>query len=253
MTVTILTGASAGLGQEFFKVLTEQGPKTDEIWLIARRKDRLEQLAATCPHQKVRVLPLDLTQWEDLARLEQILNTEKPEVKTLINNAGFGKMGYVYELSAADQGGMVDLNVRSLTEMSRMVIPFMQKGSFILNVCSIASFVPNPRMTVYSSTKAYVLSFSKGLREELKPLGINVCALCPGPMRTEFLAVAGIGEGSSKTFDTLPYAKPAKVAKKALYWAGKGKAVYTPLVFFKFYRILSKFLPHSLLMKLSKV
>lgn len=253
MTVTILTGASAGLGQEFFKALTANGAKTDEIWLVARRKERLEALAASCPHQKVRIFPLDLTKWEDLSALEQILKNEKPIVKTLINNAGFGKMGYVHELSAADQGGMIDLNVRGLTEMSRMVIPFMQKGSYILNVCSIASFVPNPRMTVYSSTKAYVLSFSKGLREELKPMGINVCALCPGPMRTEFLSVAGIGEGSSKTFDTLPYAAPAKVARKALFWAGKGKAVYTPLAFFKFYRILAKFLPHSLLMKLSKV
>ena len=253
MTVAILTGASAGLGQSFFKELTANGPQVDEIWLIARRRERLEEMAAGCPDKKVRVLPMDLTAAESFDRLDTLLKAEQPDVKVLINNAGFGKMGNVEDLSADEQGGMVDLNVRALTVLSAMVLPFMQKGAYILNVCSIASFVPNPRMTVYSSTKAYVMSFSKGLREEVKKRGVNVLALCPGPMHTEFLPVAGIGKGSSKTFDTLPYANPDRVAKKALKSAKNGRAVYTPLVFFKFYRILAKLLPHSLLMKVSKV
>ncbi len=253
MTVAILTGASAGLGQSFFKALTVNGPAVDEIWLIARRRERLEEIAAAYPDKKVRVLCLDLTAVESFKQLETLLATERPDVRVLINNAGFGKMGYVEELSPAEQGGMVDLNVRALTVLSAMVLPYMQKGAFILNVCSIASFVPNPRMTVYSSTKAYVLSFSKGLREETKKRGVNVLALCPGPMHTEFLPVAGIEKGSSKTFDTLPYANPDKVATAALKSAQKGRAVYTPLAFFKFYRVLAKLLPHGLLMKVSKV
>ncbi len=253
MTVAILTGASAGLGKSFFKALTATGAPADEIWLIARRRERLEELAATCDVCKVRVLPLDLTAAESLDTLSDLLKTEQPQVRLLINNAGFGKMGYVQELSPKVQGDMVDLNCRALTALTATVLPYMQKGGAVLNVCSIASFVPNPRMTVYASTKAYVLSFSKGLREELKPHGIHVLALCPGPMDTEFLPVAGIESGSSKTFDTLPYANPDKVAATALKRALQGKGSYTPLLLFKVYRVLAKLLPHTLLMKVSKV
>ncbi len=252
MEIAVLTGASAGLGKAFFDAYLQIGPKVDEIWLIARRRERLEALAASTD-QKVRVLPLDLVQEESITALKDLLETEKPAVKALINNAGFGKMGYVYDLSPAEQGGMVDLNCRALTQLSALFAPYMQKGGYILNVCSIASFVPNPRMTVYSSTKAYVMSFSRGLREELKPKGVNVLALCPGPMSTEFLPIAGIGAGDSKTFDTLPYAGPAKVAKAALKHAAKGHAVYTPKLLFKVYRILAKIVPHRWLMKVSKV
>lgn len=253
MKVAVLTGASAGLGRSFFKVLTAQGPLVDEIWLIARRRERLEEMAAAYPDKKVRVLCMDLTAEESFTELEALLAAEKPDVKVLINNAGFGRMGYVEALSPTEQAGMIDLNNRAPTVLSALFLPYMQRGAFILNVCSIASFVPTPRMTVYASTKAYVLSFSKGLREELKPRGINVLALCPGPMQTEFLPVAGIGKGDSKTFDLLPYAKPDRVAAAAVRSAAKGKAVYTPLVLFKLYRVLAKLLPHNLLMKVSRV
>ncbi len=252
MEIAVLTGASAGLGKAFFEAFLQSGTTVDEIWLIARRKERLEALAAST-ERKVRVLPLDLTKADSFDTLNTLLETEKPQVKALINNAGFGKMGYVDELSPKEQGDMVDLNCRALTVLSALFAPFMQRGGYILNVCSIASFVPNPRMTVYSSTKAYVMSFSRGLREELKPKGINVLALCPGPMSTEFLPIAGIGAGDSKTFDTLPYADPEKVAKAALKHAKAGHAVYTPKMLFKVYRILAKLLPHRWLMKVSKV
>lgn len=252
MGVIILTGASAGLGQSFFKALTGDNG-TDEIWLIARRRERLEALAQTCKHRKVRVFPLDLTDADGMQAFADTLDAEKPQVTALINNAGFGKMGYVRDLSPAVQGDMVDLNCRALTALTATVLPYMLKGSFILNVCSIAAYVPTPRMTVYGATKSFVLSFSKGLRAELKPHGINVLALCPGPMRTEFLAVADIGVGASKTFDTLPYANPDKVAAVALKRAKCGKGRYTPLLLFKVYRVLSKLAPHSLLMHFSKV
>ena len=107
-------------------------------------------------------------------------------------------------------------------------------------------------MTVYCSTKAYVLSFTKSLRFELRGTGINVCAVCPGPMATEFLDVAGISGGKSKTFETLPYCDPDKVAAGALKAASAGRNVYTPRAFFKFYRFLAKILPHSLVMRMSK-
>ncbi len=250
MTVTVLTGASSGLGKAFFEALCADVP-TDEIWVIARRRERLEALAAAHPQRAVRILPLDLTKDESFAALQALLEAEKPQVKALINNAGFGKLGNVADVPCTAAAGMVDLNCRALTVLSTLFLPYMQKGSFLLNVCSIAAFVPNTRLTVYSSTKAYVFSFSTALRKELKPRGINVLAVCPGPMATEFLPVAGIENGASKTFERLPYCDPERVAKTALKKAQKGRAVYTPRGFYKFYRVLAKLLPHNWLMPLS--
>jgi short-subunit dehydrogenase len=127
----------------------------------------------------------------------------------------------------------------------------MDKGSRIINVSSIASFCPNPRMTVYSAGKAYVSAFSYGISEECAARGITVTAVCPGPMDTEFLSLAGIEKGKSFTFDTLPRVNPAIMAEKSLKASKKKKAVYTNRVFYKFYRILAKLLPHSLVMKLA--
>lgn len=250
MTVTVLTGASSGLGKAFFETLCADVP-TDEIWVIARRRERLEALAAAHPQRAVRILPLDLTKDESFAALQALLEAEKPQVKALINNAGFGKLGNVADVPGTAAAGMVDLNCRALTVLSTLILPYMQKGSFLLNVCSIAAFVPNTRLTVYSSTKAYVFSFSTALRKELKPRGINVLAVCPGPMATEFLPVAGIENGASKTFERLPYCDPERVAITALKKAQKGRAVYTPRGFYKFYRVLAKLLPHNWLMPLS--
>lgn len=250
MTVTVLTGASSGLGKAFFEALCADVP-TDEIWVIARRRERLEALAAAHPQRAVRILPLDLTKDESFAALQALLEAEKPQVKALINNAGFGKLGNVADVPGTAAAGMVDLNCRALTVLSTLFLPYMQKGSFLLNVCSIAAFVPNTRLTVYSSTKAYVFSFSTALRKELKPRGINVLAVCPGPMATEFLPVAGIENGASKTFERLPYCDPERVAKTALKKAQKGRAVYTPRGFYKFYRVSAKLLPHNWLMPLS--
>ena len=181
-----------------------------------------------------------------------MLESEKPEIKILVNNAGFGTLGDFDTMDMATQTRMVDLNNRALTAVTLSALPYMTKGSFVINVCSIASFAPNPRMTVYCSTKAYVLSFSKSLRFELKKKGINVLALCPGPMDTEFLPSAGIEKGSSHTFDTLPRVNPEMAAEQSLYYASRGRGIYTPRVFFKFYRVMAKLLPHGLVMHFSK-
>jgi short-subunit dehydrogenase len=147
--------------------------------------------------------------------------------------------------------GMIRLNCEALTVITSITLPFMSNKSEIINSCSIASFAPNTRMAVYSSTKAFVMSFSRALREELKPRKINVIASCPGPMDTEFLSLAGIEKGSSFTFDTLPRVNPTIMARKTLKASKKGKAVYTNRIFYKFYRILAKILPHSIVMKLA--
>lgn len=250
MSIAILTGASAGLGKSFFASLQKRHPDLDGIWLIARRRERLEEMAKDCSIP-VTVLPMDLTDPACYDALGDKLKADGVSVKILINNAGLGELDNVIDSDWATQSRMVDLNCRALTAVTAVVLPYMDKGGFVVNVCSIASFCPNARMTVYSSTKAYVMSFTKGLREELKPHGINVLAVCPGPMKTEFLDVANIGD-RSKMFKTLPYSDPDIVADRALVKAAKGRCVYTPKFLFKFYRVLAKIVPHNWMMKICK-
>ena len=250
MKIAILTGASSGLGVEFFKCL--QTEALDEIWVIARRENRLNELKDQFGKLPTKVVPMDVTTRENMEKFSTLLQSENADVKFLINNAGFGTIGNLDEADYQTQGAIVELNVRALTEITTIVLPFMSENSYIVNVCSIASFVPNARMTTYSATKAYVMSFTKSLRYELKKRKINVTAICPGPMDTEFLAVAGIEKGTSKTFDTLPRCNVVKTAKCGLKAAKKGRCVYTPHPFYKFYRVLAKILPHAWLMGASK-
>ena len=202
--------------------------------------------------KKIKVLALDLTKEGDLEAYKTELQNASANVKLLVNNAGFGKLGDFDAMAQRDCGGMVDLNCKALTLMTNITLAFMQEKSEIINICSIAAFAPNPIMAVYSSTKAYVFSFSKALREELKKRKINVMAVCPGPMDTEFLALADIAPGASHTFDTLPRVSPKRIAYKSLKKSKKRNAVYTESAFYKLYRILGKLLPHNLVMKMSK-
>ena len=248
MKTAIITGASAGVGLEFVRQLEGAFPEIECVWLIARSANKLEEAAKLLNKVQVKILPLDLCAESSFAELSGILTEERPEVTLLVNNAGCGYLGNVGETGLDVQTRMVDLNVRALTAVSHVVVPHMAKGGRIINLSSIASFCPNPRMTVYSSTKAYVSSFSRGLGEELKPRGITVTAVCPGPMATEFLDIGGIA-GNSKTFDTLPYCDPAKVVKGAYEAARAGRAVHTPKGFYKLYRGLAKVLPQRLMIK----
>ncbi|MDY3984830.1 SDR family NAD(P)-dependent oxidoreductase [Dysosmobacter sp.] len=251
MKTAIITGASSGLGQEFVRQLADVFPEIEAYWLIARRADRLEEVAESLPDKQVECLPLDLCDLMSFSTLQEKLTAERPEVALLINNAGCGYLGNLGEMPTATQTRMVDLNLRALTAVTNMAIPFMTRGSRILNVSSIASFCPNPRMTVYSASKAYVSAFTVGLAEELKPKGITVTAVCPGPMKTEFLDAGGI-TGNSKTFATLPYCDQVRVAGGALQAAKAGRTIYTPRLFYKFYRTLAKVTPVKLMVKLAK-
>ncbi len=250
MKIAVITGASSGLGEQFALKVDEMCPEIEEIWLIARREEKLSELA-TKINKKVRVLAIDITKDSSMAEYTKQLKEASAEVKILINNAGFGKLCNFDTMTTDEGAGMVRLNCEALTVMISLTLPFMNEGGEILNSCSIASFAPNTRMAVYSSTKAYVMSLSRALRSELKKRKINVLALCPGPMDTEFLSVAGIQKGSSRTFDTLPRVTPALMAEKSLKASKKKKAVYTNRIFYKFYRLLAKILPHSLVMKLA--
>lgn len=249
MKIAIITGASSGLGSEFAVAVDKTRDEIDEIWLIARRKDKLEELAKKLT-KKTRVLSLDITSDDDISVFKKLIEEEKNEITLLINNAGFGRLGEFKDLTAEDSRAMLRLNCEAVTVLTRLCLPFMPKRSEIINSCSIASFAPNARMAVYSSTKAYILSLSRALRLELKTEKINVLAVCPGPMDTEFLPVAGIAKGTSFTFDTLPRVNPKIMAEKSLKASKKGRGVYTNRLFYKFYRFLAKILPHSIVMRL---
>lgn len=252
MNIAVITGASSGLGIEYLKHICEMYPFIQEYWIIARRKERLEKIVNTYPDRKIVPISLDLQDYDSYEKFDELLKKNKAEIKILVNNAGYGVLGDFHESDYIAQAGMVDLNCRALTALTGIALKYMKEGSFVVNVCSIASFCPNARMSVYSSTKAYVKSFSRGIRFENKKRGINILAVCPGPMDTEFLSVAGISGGNSKTFETLPYCNPSVVAKKSLIYAEKGKAIYTPTAFYKFYRVLAKLVPNSILMHFSK-
>ena len=251
MNIAVITGASSGLGTEFAKAVDKTRFDIDEIWLIARREERLKETAESLS-KKSKVLSLDITDNKSVDLYINALKSENANVKLLINNAGFGKLGLFYELSSEDNAGMVRLNCEALTIMSNVTLPFMNDGAEIINICSIASFAPNARMAVYSSTKAYVMSFSRALREELNQRKINCLAVCPGPMETEFLKVANIAKGSSKAFDTLPRDKAERVAKNSLKASKREKAVYADRFLYKLYYVIAKILPTSLVMKLAK-
>lgn len=251
MKIAVITGASSGLGAEYAYAVSLLRQDIDEIWLIARREEKLQEVASNLS-KKSRIISLDITNPDAVKEYEALLESEKAEVTLLINNAGFGKLGLFYEIPTQENADMIRLNCEALTVFTSVTLPFMYEGAEIINTCSIASFAPNSRMAVYSSTKAFVMSFSRALRQELKSRKINVLAVCPGPMETEFLSVAGIGKGTSRTFDMLPRDKAQKVAMHSLKASKMKKAVFCDHFFYKFYRLVAKILPTSLVMLLAK-
>lgn len=252
MKTAIITGASSGLGREFVRQLPEMFPEIESYWLIARRTSRLEDLAAVLSGKNVVCLSMDLCDAMNFITFKEKLTAEWPEVELLINCAGCGYLGLIGETDTASQTRMIDLNLRALTAITNITIPFMSRGSHILNVSSIAAFCPNPRMTVYSASKAYVSAYTIGAAEELRQKGISVTAVCPGPMATEFTHVGRI-HGNSRTFECLPYCDQVKVACGALQAAKAGRTIYTPRLFYKCYRVLAKLLPIKLMVKFTGV
>ena len=148
---------------------------------------------------------------------------------------------------------ILDLNCKALTGLTRLCLPYMLDDSLVLNVASIAAFAPTPRMSVYSATKAYVLALSKALHDELRPRGIKVTAVCPGPMDTDFWHVANVPEGKSRLIDKLPRVSPKDVAAGSLRAAKRGKLVYTKGIWYKLYRLAAKLLPHGFIMEFTEV
>ena len=246
MNIAVVTGASSGLGAEFARAVAEKHPELDEIWLIARRREKMEQLIAKLPYKHFRIFSLDLGKNEAYGELEAILYNEKPAIRILINNAGYEKSGIFAEMEETDIQTMLSVNVKGLTMVQRLCASYMHGGSYAVLTCSVSSFTPVPHQAVYSATKKYVYFFGKALRDEFRGQGINVLLLCPGNMDTE-MNPKGQGR-QSQQINRLPFLNLKKLAKKSLVLAESGKAVYTPGIFYKGYRFVRKVFPSALML-----
>ena len=182
--IAIVTGASSGLGSEFVKQISKSRA-LDEIWVIARRKDRLEEVRKLSK-VALRPIALDLTEKSAFDVLRHALEAENPDVRFLVNAAGVGKIGLTRELTVQENDQMIDLNCRALAAMTQIVLPYMQKGAQIIEIASVAAFQPIPYINIYGATKAFVLSYARALNRELKQRKIHVLALCPFWTRTRF-------------------------------------------------------------------
>ena len=243
--VTLITGASAGLGAEFARQCARRG---DELVLVARRSDRLEQLAAEIG--RAHVILADLSKPDAAAKAIAEMSARGLWVRTLINNAGFGLRGAFDALPLDRQLEMIDLNCRALTDLAYAVIDDMERrgGGAILNLASTAAFQAGPRMAVYFATKAYVLSFTEALHEELKPRGIKVSALCPGPTRTEFGAVAGFRDDGAFDRVSMDATKVVRIGLKGLE---RNKAVVVPGLLNKAGAASTRFVPRPIVRKIA--
>lgn len=251
MKIALLTGASSGLGCAYAKYIGEIFPEINEVWALARRKERLNELAACISSPRIIPVECDLTNASNIAALSMKLQTEKPEILLLVNNAGCGFHGEFASSDMEEQLRCVQLNISALTQVTRIALDYMPNGGRILNTSSIASFAPNANMAVYSASKAYVSFFSRALNEELRSSGRSSTAVCPAPMKTEFLSIGHI-EGNSRTFELLPYCDVDKVARGALKAARKRRSTHTPRFFYKFYCLLAHILPDGITIKLGR-
>ena len=177
------------MGVEFALQLDNVFQNIDEIWMIARRKKELLEVAQHLEHT-TRILDMDITKEEQIERLRKLLADEKPVVRMLVNCAGYGILGDFTASNISEELGMIEVNCKALTQMTHLCLPYMKKNSRIIQLASSAAFLPQPNFAVYAATKAYVYSFSRALRQELRRKKIYVTAVCPGPVDTPFFDIA---------------------------------------------------------------
>ena len=246
MKIAIVTGASSGMGREFVRQLHAY-IQPDEIGAIARRKSALEELSAETPIP-VRPIVLDLGKHESFQEFSALLEAEKPEVELLVNAAGFGKFGDFQGIPLEDDLGMIDLNCKALVAMTRLCLPYMHRGSHVLQLDSLSAFQPVPYITTYGATKAFVLSYTRACNAELKPQGIRMMAMNPAWVKTEFFNHAFQTNNRVQYFNFVQEAKDV-VAQglKDLYRSRKDVSI--PGLGVKLQVLGVKLLPHKLVMK----
>ena len=248
MKTAIITGASSGMGMEFVKQIDERFHGIDEFWLIARRTEPMEELSKLIS-RPCRILSCDLTKEAGIQKLEEEIKSSRPDIKILVNSAGFGKFDTFLHLSEQENTDMVRLNCEALMRVTYAALPFMHKGSMLISFASSAAFLPQPKFAVYAATKSFVLSFTSALKTELRGKGIRITSVCPGPVDTAFFGLA------EEKHDVMWYKKLImadcdKVVKKALQDALSNKDVSVYGWPIKAFRVLAKVLPHGLLLRI---
>ncbi len=248
MGIALITGASSGLGREYVRQVGRD-PHVQEIWAVARRAERLEELSSwtDCP---VRPIPLDLADPAGLDRLRDLLDQQKPKIRCLVCAAGFGRMGSIAALDPAESLGMIDLNCRAVVAVTEMCLPYLHRGSRVVEFCSTAAFQPLPGLGVYAATKAFLQSYTKTLHYELRPRGIHVTAVCPYWVKdTEFIPLAK--EGKPGQFRHFPLASRSRsVVTLSRAASALNLWVATPGIVCTLHRVAAKVIPHALLVPL---
>lgn len=248
MKIAVITGASSGMGREL-AIQISQKESFDEIWVIARREDALQNLKESIK-TKVRPIPLDLSKQESFEEYKTLLEKEKPDVAFLANVAGFGKFGRYDQIALKDCMDMIDLNCKALVAMTQLTLPYMKRGSRILQLDSLSAFQPVPYINVYGSTKSFVLSYSRALNRELKTEGIRVMSVNPGWVKTEFFDHATASSNDAVTYYNVMYeAKDViKTAIRDLYHTKKDVSIHGLPVKLQVFAV--KLLPHKLIMNI---
>lgn len=224
MNIAIITGASSGMGMEFARQLDNGLRKTDEIWLLARRKEPMEELARSM-RTKTRTIVIDMTDEKAMEGFAEVLAIAAPKITALVNCAGVGSYGEFIRQSSEDVSAMIRLNIVALTQMTKICLPYMRKGSKIIQFASGAAFVPQAAFAVYAATKSYVYSLSRALGRELQGRGISVTAVCPGPVNTPFLEHAYKDMSHIGRLKKLTMMKTECVVAKAIADCKHGKSV----------------------------
>ena len=247
MNIAIVTGASSGMGKEFVLQLSRY-ITPDQIWVIARREEALTALQEQT-HIPVRPICLDLLKNESFDAFQGLLAEEKPNITLLVNAAGFGKFGAFDKIDLQDDLRMIDLNCKALVAMTRLCLPYMKKGSHILQLDSLSAFQPVPYITTYGATKSFVLSYSRAMNQELKPRGIRMMAMNPGWVKTEFFNHAMVtNQGEVQYFNRLYEAQDVvATGLKDLYTTRKDVSVHGLPI--RNQVRLVKLLPHSIVMR----
>lgn len=238
--IAIITGATGDIGEEFVKRLIDE---TDSIWAVGRNPAKLEELRARYG-EKIIPVKADLSDRDDIFALCGKIDSEKPSIKYLVNNAGVASMKPVSGFSLDEINDMLDINGKAATLLCRACIPYMAKGSYILNIASASAFQPNPYIALYSASKAYLLSFTRSLNVENED--ITCTAVCPGWVDTKMLP----RNGRNGAIHYPGMVTASKVVESALKDCHKGKDVSVCSLYYRYMRFLSKVTPHRIAMKM---